>query len=123
MKETILGVIRYTEEGNVICEICGKDFKKPLSHVWQKHGISSAEYKKEFGLDAHKGVLSPTSKKLARQRVYENQKCITENLLKNGKKTRFEQGSIGRPKEKIRPQTAIRLSKLHTFNKNQAKKL
>jgi hypothetical protein len=100
------GEIAYSPDGKPICHICGKAYKKPLTHAWQIHGLTEKEYKKEFGLDVTVGILSEESRELARKRVYENYDvAIAENLLKKGKKTRFKKGSQGRVKEKVSEQT------------------
>ena len=104
------GIIRYDKEGKPICEICGKAFKRPLSHARQKHGISARDYKIRFGYDTVKGICSQESHDLARERVYKNASlCIDKNLLNKGKATRLQKGSPGRVREKVSAQTLIAL--------------
>jgi hypothetical protein len=104
------GVIRFTDEGNPICEICGKSFKRILCHVRQKHEMTAKGYKQMFGLDTSKGICSSVSSEKTRVQTLKNyQKCIKENLLQSGVSSRFKKGSEGRIK--ISEQTRIRLKK------------
>jgi len=113
------GIIRYDRTGKPICEICGQAFSRVLNHAHQKHQISAVEYKRRFGLDLRKGICSQDSHMLSRKRVFENYSlCIASNLLGQGKKTRFNIGSQGRTKDKISPQTLLRL-KQQSFIKKQ----
>lgn len=113
------GKIEYDNKGNPICEICGKSFKRVLSHVRQKHDMNEKEYKKMFGFDMTKGICSRESSFLSREKAYKNfNKVIVENLIKKGIKTRFKKGSKGRTKDKISEQTRIRLSRnIKSFQK------
>lgn len=75
------------------CLICGKDFIKPLAHAWQKHQISAKEYKKTFGLDSKKGLITSEHKAHLAQKVQDNyDKVVSLNLLKRGQVTRFRKG-------------------------------
>jgi hypothetical protein len=103
------GIIEYDENGNPICEICKKSFKRVLSHVRQKHFVSEKEYKLTFGFDLHKGICSEDSAELSRNATLANyDKCIGKNLLANGSKTRFTKGHEGRTGDKIQEQTRLR---------------
>lgn len=87
------GVIGYDPEGKPICHICGRSYKKLISHVIQQHHISQEEYKTQFGLDKSKGIMCEESTQIARQRNKEHyEKVVKENLLEKGKETRFEEG-------------------------------
>lgn len=104
------GIIEYNEEGLVKCEVCGLYFKRPLTHVRQKHFLEEREYKQQFGFDVKKGICSKESAELSRERVYENyDKCIKRNLEEKGAKSRFKKGSKGRTKDKVSAQTKKRL--------------
>lgn len=106
------GVIEYDANGNPKCEICGKYYRRVLSHVRQVHQVSEKEYKTIFGFDLLKGICSKESSELSRQRVLENfDKCIGKNLLLKGEKTRFVKGSEGRKKDKVSQQTRLMLKK------------
>jgi hypothetical protein len=104
------GVIEYDDNGNPICEICRKSYKRVISHVRQKHDMNEREYKIKFGFDLKKGICSKESSELSRERVMENyDKCIGDNLIKSGEKSRFKDGDKGRTKDKVSEQTRIRL--------------
>lgn len=104
------GIIEYDEEGNPKCEICGRYFKRVLTHVRQKHFIDEKEYKKEYGFDLYKGICSKESAERSRERVFENyDKCVEKNLVTKGAESRFKKGYKGRTKEKVSEQTKIML--------------
>ena len=104
------GVIEYNEEGQPMCEICGKHFNRVAVHVKQKHQISEREYKLQFGFNLTKGICSKESAERSRERVFENyDKCIGKNLQLLGENTRFQVGSEGRTQEKVSEQTRLML--------------
>jgi hypothetical protein len=76
------------------CLICEKKFIRPLSHVWQKHGINHKEYKEQFGLDVQKGIATEEYKERMREHIKQNPHVILENLLIHGKKTRIKKGQV-----------------------------
>lgn len=87
------GEIVYDPEGKPICHICGRSYKKLISHVIQRHHISQEEYKTQFGLDKGKGIMCEESTQIARKRNKENyEKVVKGNFLEKGKETRFEKG-------------------------------
>lgn len=100
------GEVGYAPDGKVICHICGKAFNKVLNHAQQYHGISSVDYKKEFGLDVGKGLISHSTRKKLQIAVEKHYDVVVkQNLVKNGEKTRFLKGSGGRTREKVSLQT------------------
>lgn len=104
------GEVTYDVKGNPVCHICGKSFKKVLSHVWQKHGISAKEYKYMFGLDTKKGIASEDTREKLRKSVKNNYDVVVEkNLNKRGKISRFSKGYKGRTRDMISEQTMRRL--------------
>ncbi len=104
------GKVEYSADGLPKCEICGRYFKRVLSHVRQTHYINERDYKIQFGLDLIKGICSKESSEISRQRVFENyDKVVKRNLLKNGKLTRFKLGSKGRTVDQVSPQTKTAL--------------
>jgi hypothetical protein len=106
------GIIEYDSDGYPICEICKKSFKRVLSHVRQVHFMNEKDYKTEFGFDLYKGICSKESAEISRLRVYQNyNKCIENNLLLQGNKTRFKKNSSGRTKDKVSEQTRLMLIK------------
>lgn len=106
------GEIHYNEEGKPICHICGRAEGKILAHVWQKHKMSADEYKKKFGLDRIRGVVSDEVKEHHSKPTLENyDTVIKENLIEGGKASRFKKGSAGRTRDKVSEQTLKRLKK------------
>jgi hypothetical protein len=104
------GELGYSEDGKPICHVCGQAFDKVLSHVWQVHGMTEQEYKKQFGLETTKGIMSEKSTLLARQRNKENYAVVVEeNLLVAGTETRFKKGSDGRTRDKVSEYTRKKL--------------
>jgi len=102
------GIIEYNEEGLVKCELCGQFFKRPLTHVRQKHFLEEREYKQQFGFDLKKGICSKESSRLSREKIFDNYDKMKRNLSK-GEKYRFEKGSKGRTKDQVSAQTKKRL--------------
>ena len=104
------GEIRYTNEGDVICHICGRAFARLLTHVRQYHEMSEKEYKREYGLILYKGIISEKSRDKSRKAVELNyDKVVGDNLINKGKSTRFKLGDEGRTKNKISMQEMNRL--------------
>jgi hypothetical protein len=104
------GVIEYNEDGQPMCEICGKHFERVIAHARQKHHISEREYKLQFGLNLKKGICSKRSSEISRERVFENyEKCIGKNLELLGQNSRFKDGSEGRTRDKVSEQTRLML--------------
>lgn len=104
------GIIEYDEDGLPKCEICGRFFKRVLTHVRQKHFIEEREYKLEYGFDLGKGICSKESSLKSREAVLRNSdKCIDINLIQKGANTIFLEGSKGRIKEQVSEQTRIML--------------
>ena len=99
------GKIEYDNRGNPICEICGEAHKRVLTHARQIHKITARDYKIRFGLDLNKGICSEISADLSRQKTLSNYNaCIAENLLRNGKKSRFKIGDKGRTGDQLSQQ-------------------
>lgn len=102
--------VQYDDKGYPICHICGRAYKKLLSHVWQKHGMTEKEYKEKFGLDRYKGIIAPITKNKLQIAVKKHYSLVVEqNLIKGGLKTRFTKGMEGRTIDKCSPQTLYRL--------------
>ena len=78
------GVIEYNEEGQPMCEICGKHFNRVAVHVKQKHQISEREYKLQFGFNLTKGICSKESAERSRERVFENYDKCNNNAFNVG---------------------------------------
>lgn len=114
------GNIEYNDEGLPKCEICGKHFNRATSHVRQIHGLSSKEYKLQFGFDLIKGICSRESSERTRVKTMSNyDKVIAQNLISNGFNTRFKLGSKGRTREKVSEQTLRRLKENRFLHNSQ----
>lgn len=110
------GEIKYDMEGRPICHICGRAYNKLMQHARLKHNLNAIEYKKMFGLNLNKGIISKKSKAILRQHVEKNYSNVVENnLLIYGKKSRFQKGHEGRTKDKLSLQA---LNDLKTRNIN-----
>jgi len=72
-----------------ICLICKKEFVRPLSHCWQKHGMSAREYKENFGLDVKKGIATKEYKDKMRNLLKPQS---IQAVIIGGKKSRFIKG-------------------------------
>lgn len=106
------GEVKYSPDGKVICHICGKAFNKVLSHATQYHGIQALDYKKEFGLNLGKGLISDSTKLKYQTSIELNYDTVViENLIKRGEKTRFIVGSPGRTADKVSLQCRKEFSK------------
>ena len=104
------GKIEYNNDNQPKCEICNKYFDRVVSHVRQKHELNEKEYKKMFGFDLNKGICSKeSSDKSSIQTLKHYDKCIKNNLIIKGSKSRFNNGNKGRTKEQVSAQTRIRL--------------
>ena len=104
------GLVEKTTDGRLVCHICGKPFTKLGSHVVQKHGITSREYKEMYGLDVLKGLITDEHKQHLRTNNLRNyQKVVVENLIEKGKSTRFVLGGKGRTKDMVSEQTRRKL--------------
>ena len=112
------GEINYSPDGKPICHICGKAYKKLLSHVCQRHELTEKDYKKKFGLDLHKGIISKSTKTKLQKSVREHYSSVVQqNLIGAGQKTRFELGTVGRTLDKISAQTMSRLKNIDWHGK------
>lgn len=89
------------------CLICHLFYYKPMSHAWQKHGISAREYKNSFELE-QKGLIPENAKKHLRVLAYKHREIVIDkNLTKKGVNTRF---TVGHTRTYIRK--AITIEKL-----------
>lgn len=105
------GELIYDARGLLVCHICGKSFKKLGAHIWGKHHILKRTYCEMYGLDVERGLCSEEHRELLRENVMKHyNESVVENLIQGGRKTRFEYGHTGRPKEKVSEQTRRRLA-------------
>lgn len=104
------GRIAKSPDGRLICHICGQPFVKLGSHVVQKHGMTSRQYKQMFGLDVGRGLITNEHKEHLRGCVMRNyNKVVAENLIECGDSTRFTPGHPGRTRDMVSEQTRLKL--------------
>ena len=100
------GEVIHDKNGNVVCHICGKSYKKLLTHVWQTHGYTKQEYKLMFGLDQSKGLIADSTREKLQNAVAKHYDVVVKtNLIKHGSNTRFTEGHGGRTRDKVSEQT------------------
>jgi len=54
------------------CAVCGKYYKRPIHHAWQRHGVNKREYKESAGLDVKRGVITPEARERMAEHVRTN---------------------------------------------------
>lgn len=92
------------------CHICGKGFRRLLTHVRQAHDMSAREYKEAHGLNVTHGILSQDSRELSREAALRNaDKVIKQNLIQKGQRSRYRKGGKGRTKDQVSVQTLLHL--------------
>lgn len=113
------GKVIKSTDGRIVCHICGKAYRKLGGHVVQKHGITSYQYKIMFGLETSHGLISDEHKQHLADCVMRNyERCVVQNLVKKGSKTRFAKGSAGRTKDVMSEQTRRKLVNQGKITKN-----
>lgn len=110
------GEIWYADNGDCICPLCGKAFRKLGRHFNQSHNMSSDEAHKFFGWDRNAKATNVSYRKLMQQKL--QKKCVVINLLKKGQATRYAPGASGRTKNKVSAMTLHRLKQ--QFKKENA---
>ena len=104
------GEIIKTPDGKIVCHICGNAYTKLGSHVFQKHNMTSREYKEMFGLEVGRGLITEEHRQHLKSQVMRNyDKVVADNLIKGGAGTRYKVGGAGRPKSKLSEQTLRKL--------------
>jgi hypothetical protein len=76
-------------KGKLKCKICGKWYIQLCSHVIQKHGMTSKEYKQMLGTYTSKGLIPKWYHDLKSEQVKPSSKL---SALIHGYKTRFKPG-------------------------------
>ena len=107
-----LGVVEYDDQGRVICHICGRAYEKLSNHIIYRHKLTVKEYKKKFELNDCTGLASDLVKQKLRDKVKQNyDSVVKENLISNGKNTRYKKGCRGRTKDKVRLEMILNMRK------------
>jgi len=112
------GEIAYADNGDCICPLCGKAFRKLGRHFNLAHGLTSKQAHEKVGWDHNAKASNETYRELMRARL--QPKCVTENLIKAGQETRYVPNHPGRPRDKVSAMTLKRL-KQQSFIKETLK--
>lgn len=83
------GEVRYAENGDCVCNICGKAFRKLGGHLFQAHGLTTDEAFKKFGWHRFSTRASNKAYRVHMKEI-QHEKCITVNLIEKGIETRFK---------------------------------
>lgn len=82
--------LTYAENGDAICPICGKAFRKLGGHLYNAHKISCDEAFRMFGW--HRRKAKATNKDYRKHmKTIQKDYCVIDNLVCKGKSTRFGQ--------------------------------
>lgn len=101
----VIGVIEYNENGLPKCEICGKHFKRVMTHVRQVHFMNKHEYKAEYGLVKKRGICSKESSlKSTKFLLASHESGVVNHLLNKDNPYKFKSGHKGRVKDLVCPQ-------------------
>ena len=98
------GEMVYVENGDVVCNICGKAFRKLGGHLYQAHNLTSKEAFVQFGWFRNAKATNENYRKYMKDII--QPKCINDNLLEKGKPTRLTKGN------KLRKGTGIPMPKI-----------
>lgn len=82
------GTIHYADNGDAICPICGKQYRKLGGHLVQQHGILAAKAYANVGVNPRKARASNVAYRVHMNRV-QDPKTISVNLVEKGTNTRF----------------------------------
>lgn len=102
---------RHNSKGQPICEICEVAYDKLLLHVNKRHNLDALAYKTKFNFHPRKGIQSKTLHALMSKSAKKNyDKVILQNLIINGKQTRFKKGNTQTNKELVSKTSSDRMS-------------
>lgn len=100
------GKVEYAENGDAICHICGKAYRKLGAHIWNCHHITMRDYCTKFGLLYRNNKASNLDYRI-KMRIIQKDYCITDNLLEKGKATRIKKGDTLRYSRKALQEETI----------------
>ena len=83
--------VEYAPNGDCICHICGKAFRKLGGHIVQAHKMLMRDYCTKFGLFYRNNKASNVEYRENMKNIQKDY-CITENLIEKGKNTRVKKG-------------------------------
>ena len=75
--------------------MCGKRYHHLGSHIWHGHHVIAREYKEEFELPFKMALISNTIYEKKRDAFEKDRERYLKNLIKYGKKYRFNKGHSG----------------------------
>lgn len=105
-----VGEVIFDHLDRPVCHICGKGYRKLCAHTFNTHKLTAKEYKKKFHLETSKGIICGATRKILQEHNKANYEVVVvENLIVNGKDTRFKLGDKGRTKDKVSLQTYKKL--------------
>ena len=112
-------IVEYDINWLPICEICGKSFKKLMTHVFWAHRMLAKKYKIKYWLDVRKWIMCKKSIELARKNLKDNYDlCVKENLIKRWANSRFKNWHKG--KRYFSEQSRIRaIKQMKDYNNNK----
>lgn len=118
-----VGEVVYDHLDRPVCHICFKGYRKLCAHTFNTHKITAKDYKKKYQLESSKGIISAATRKILQEHNKTNYKVVVvENLIVNGKDTRFKHGDKGRTRDKVTLQTYKKLytqiEKVNEFRRN-----
>lgn len=89
------GEVVYAPNGDPICHICGRAYRKLGNHIAFRHKISQKEYRDMFKLYHSTRLSNDNYKDLMRSYVKRDYKVVVEdNLIKCGTNTRTNENNI-----------------------------
>lgn len=83
----------YAPNGDPVCALCGRAYAKLGNHLWQAHQIDPITYLTNLNLPHNTRLTSVDFQEKMREYVRDNyDRVVEENLLQNGRNTRFVPG-------------------------------
>lgn len=113
------GEITYAPNGDCICPLCGKAFRKLGMHFYYAHGMTAKQAHEKAGWDHNAKATNPAYRDLMRDKLQEH--CVTVNLINKGESTRFVPNHVGRSKDKVSAMTLKRLKQQSFIKKRENK--
>lgn len=104
------GTLVTDENGNVVCHICGQAHSKLGSHIFNKHNMSTEDYKEQFDIPQSASLASQQHQdKMRRYNIQYREHVVYDNLINKGRITRFQAGQIP-PRRHNRKKKLVRVS-------------
>lgn len=81
------GHIAVTENGDIVCPLCGKAFRKLGQHLYLSHKLLAQDAFVQFGWP--KNVKASNAEYRYHMKDVQHKKCVDINLIERGKNTRY----------------------------------